>query len=160
MPASTFARNLHRHTEQLRNSLIESIASEPVLHWVDNFDKIYPANSIYLNSQMYRSMRWTAHGIKKLPGSVSLNWCSTADAVPIPALPPLRDLLSENLVNTCLLNLRLRKLYYSHSLAVSRNVRRIPLKPPAFDADELDHLDQSSDGLRYFEPLDIYPRTL
>ena len=48
------------------------------------------------------------------------------------------------------------RLLFSASFVLVRDVRRIPLKPIATTPEEKAHLQLSSDGLRYFFPVDIY----
>src|SRR5690606_1658467 len=46
--------------------------------------------------------------------------------------------------------------YHAISMSHQRQVRRVPLKPPALTREEHDYMSQSLDGLRFFEPVDIY----
>ena len=55
MPYSTFTRRLKKQASENRSALLSYIrsgASAPVLHWIDNFDKLYVANSVYVDKEL------------------------------------------------------------------------------------------------------------
>ena len=120
---------------------------------------------MYTDKHLVQNALWTAHGVKILPSQVNLQWSYTADgSTTISALPHLDQLLS----NPCHAGLlsSLRSVTYGqylNSIVVKRDVRRIPLKldfKTAMNTNEANHLTASFDGLSYFFPVDIYPRTL
>ena len=160
LPYATYQRQLKKKTETVRESLLAFIRSPtscPILHWVDNFDKLYVANAVYVNKSLYRSMRWTAHAVKKLSPTVSMVWSRGESGAPIPALPALDDLLSSSHDEDLLRDLAsLKRLTYDSSVTVWRKTCRVPLKPKPLDAFELDHLSSSSDGLGPLHPIDLY----
>ena len=48
-------------------------------------------------------------------------------------------------------------IQYLDAECVRPNIRRVPLKPQGLDDDETKHLSLSSDGLRFFHPVTLYP---
>jgi len=76
----------------------------------------------------------------------------------IAALPHIDEVFTDLHLEEVTTDLvQLCRPYYAESIAVLRDVRRIPLKVVQTD-DELEqaHLDSSSDGLKHFIPVDIY----
>ena len=68
-----------------------------MIHWVDNFCKCYAASSMFLNRDLLRQMRWTAHGVKTLPSDivVDMRWQEDPEGNVKPAMPFLQVLLSD-----------------------------------------------------------------
>ena len=131
------------------------------LQWVDNFSKHYATNSLYLGRAVFNSMAWTAHGYKKFDFDVSLRWVYGSDGKSIPAFPSLQFLFDEkNHTVLCESLLSLPLFVYDTSQSVVRDVRCVPMKPIGMDEKEAEHLASSSDGLRYFQPVDIYPENI
>ena len=159
---STANRRVRKETESARASLLQSLHVGSIgLHWIDNYAKCYAASSIYLNKELLRSMLWTAHGMKKLPAAVDMSWVANPAGLPLPALPHLPDLLKQQSLDAIFSHLAsCDRLQYENSFSVVRKIVRIPLKPSAASEEEKIHLDLSSDGLRYFHPVDIYPENV
>lgn len=131
------------------------------LHWLDNYAKCYAANSIFINKEQFRSMLWTAHGMKKLPVAQDMSWVAKAPGVWLPALPSLSVLLDQQVLDDLFTSLAsIERQQWPASFVVLRNVVRIPLKPSPATPEEKGHLDASCDGLRYFHPVDIYPENV
>ena len=120
---------------------------------------------MHIDKDLLQSVQWTAHGVKILPDKVNLRWHYTPDgASSIPAFPYLDQLLDIQAHAVLLSNLR--KVSFSQfetSIAVTRDVRRIPLKldiAKAVDEKEAMHLKLSFDGLLHFFHVDIYPENI
>ena len=92
---STVNRRLRAESAASRASIDNAVAddSSPRLHWIDNYAKSYAANSIFIEKEVFRSMLWTAHAMKKLPLNKDMSWIQKASGIYVPALPSLRDLL-------------------------------------------------------------------
>src|SRR3569623_757084 len=76
---------------------------------------------------------------------------------PCRAMPPLAVLLSDNMlifISQSLIDVEIH--LYPHSLSTERSVRRVPIKPVPQTVEEADHMALHSDGLQYFEPVDVY----
>jgi len=153
--------------EQQRDKTLLRIDSTeaPALHWLDNYAKYYKATSMHIDKDLLQSVQWTTHGVKILPDKVNLRWHYTPDgASSIPSFPYLDQLLDIQAHAVLLSNLR--KVSFSQfetSIAVTRDVRRIPLKldiAKAVDEKEAMHLKMSFDGLLHFFPVDIYPENI
>jgi len=101
-------------------------------------------------------MLWTAHGVKLIPSEIKFN-VQVRDGARLSVSPSFDAIISDVSLNTILDELQaFPALFYDQSMAVNRNCRRIPLKPPAVTPDEGDHLALRSDGLRFFHPLRIH----
>ena len=100
---------------------------------------------------------WTAHGVKLLPANVDMS-IRKEGKISLPASPPFLELVDDIALGE--LTSRLRKIQhnqYEIAECVLRDVRRIPLKPEGVDEIEVKHLSLSSDGLRFFHPVALYP---
>lgn len=128
------------------------------IHWVDNFARTFARQGLYLNREQFASMLWTAHGIKKWPGEPPVNLKYLyANGDCVRAMPPLSFILSDEILAATCNELILMSIHHQQeSLSEQRHVRRVPLKPSALTPDEAHHMSQSLDGLRCFEPVDIY----
>ena len=108
-------------------------------------------NSIFIEREQFRSMLWTAHGMKKLPFNVDMSWVPKAPDLFYPALPNLQDLLGREAIESLFTELAsFERLQFDTSFAVLRHVTRIPLKPVPATPDEKVHLASSSDGSAFF----------
>jgi len=146
-----------------RDTLLVSVNEDkyPRLHWIDNYAKSYAATSIFIHRDLLQKMYWTAHGMKALPLHQNMSWVAKATGGWLPALPNLQDLLRRasldhlfSLISNC------ERLQFDESFSVQRYVIRHPLKPSPISAEEKAHLDMSCDGLRYFQPVEIYPNNI
>ena len=128
------------------------------IHWLDNFARTFARQGIYLNRDQFVSMLWTAHGVKVWPGNppVTMSYVYNGD-VPTRAMPPLSFILSDVMVTSILEDLKLLSIHFQpHSMSEHRHVRRVPLKPLPLTIEEAKYMSLSLDGLRCFEPIDIY----
>ena len=143
------------HNQLLRSFEVQDL---PRLHWLDNFAKSYAANDMYIHRDLLHNRYWTAHGYKAVPAQHNLLWSNDADGNPLPAMPLLHVLFSNEGHEQLLTDLTVfSRLFYQESVAVTRDVRRVPLKVTLpRDEKEEKHLSLSSDGLRFFYPVDIY----
>ena len=160
---STANRRLRQESAASRASIPNAVDEDacPRLHWIDNYAKCYAANSIFIEREQFRSMLWTAHGMKKLPFNVDMSWVPKAPDLFYPALPNLQDLLGREAIESLFTELAsFERLQFDTSFAVLRHVTRIPLKPSPATPEEKVHLDISSDGLRFPHPVDIYPENV
>ena len=153
---ATYHRRVRKEATLRRNNLLNPDLDDgmPRLHWIDNYAKSYAAASIWVNKETFRSMLWTAPGLKKIPLQRSLDWI-TDGTRSRPALPPLSMLLDETIMNELFTTVLVSctRLLFSASFVFVRDVRRIPLKPIATTPEEKAHLQLSSDGLRYIVSL-------
>ena len=79
----------------------------------------------------------------------------------LPALPNLSDLLHRpSLDQLFSIISSFQRLQFDESFSVQRYVLRHPLKPSPMSGDEKVHLNMSYDGLRFFQPVDIYPENI
>ena len=160
VPPATLYRHLKSRVQAVREELEASLNNEMMvrLHWLDNYAKHFASNSMFSNRELFKSCLWTAHALKQLPFAFNMSWKQLDSGDSSPSLPNIDELLSEGhleqLTHELLL---LARPYYAESIAVVRDVLRIPLKVVE-TADEVGkvHLDRSSDGLKYFIPVDIY----
>jgi len=159
---ATYNRRVRKEATAVRNNLINTgfLDERPTLHWLDNYAKCYAAHSIFVNKETFRSMLWTAHGVKKLQSTIDLAWIYDAKHS-VPALPQLPTLLHSGYMEQIFTQLAsYKRMLFEESFVVSRDVRRIPLKPLPHSEEEKIHLQSSTDGLRFFHPVDIYPHNI
>ena len=75
----------------------------------------------------------------------------------VPACPPFISLITNAACQDVYKTLvTFDHHHYDRALCVVRDVRRVPLKPPGVDEEEINHLALSSDGMRFFHPLTLH----
>jgi hypothetical protein len=156
---ATLCERSRQESASARTLILDSIATDdcPRLHWLDNYAKCFAANAIFIDKELFKSMLWTAHGMKRLSSAQDMSWVAKPSGVWISALPNLPDLLHSQLLDDLFSKLSsFDRFQFDYSFAHLRNVVRIPLKPSPVSDDEKTHLDSSTDGLRSFFPVDIY----
>ena len=100
---------------------------------------------------------WTVHGVKLLPAGVDMNVINHG-SIRVPASPPFLSLVDDDGRDAFFHTVSAIDVgQYLNSLCVTRDVRRIPLKPDGMSDEEARHLSLSSDGLRFFYPITIFP---
>lgn len=159
LPVSTYYRHLSKHLRQRRQEQLDSLETANVLrlHWIDNFARWSRLNPLRINKSIFCSMKWTAHGTKTSPSAFNTSWI-VKDGLPVPAFPELDVLFDQERVA----QLRAAILdgfcldYRSNSYIVQANITRLPPKAMHGTLTELQHLQRSADGLRYFDPVAIY----
>jgi hypothetical protein len=115
---------------------------------------------MFINKELFKSMLWTAHGMKTLPFKQDMSWVANASGW-VPALPNLSDLLHRpSLDQLFSIISSFQRLQFDESFSVQRYVLRHPLKPSPMSGEEKVHLNMSCDGLRLFQPVDIYPKNI
>ena len=160
VPRSTYYRRVGSLTSSSRDALKNKLMRPGTIsiHWLDNFARTFARQGIYLNRDQFVSMLWTAHGVKVWPGNppVTMSYVYNGD-VPTRAMPPLSFILSGVMVTSMLEDLKTLSIHFQpHSLSEHRHVRRVPLKPLPLTIEEAKYMSLSLDGLRCFEPIDIY----
>ena len=164
VPISTFYRRFINYSTNALQLVEAELLDDarPRLHWVDNFAKYYASSSMFTNRDLLKECQWTAHGFKRLPTKCDMAWRRQRSGDTIPALPHLDELFAQEHFESLVTELNhLAQPFFNTSVVFLRDVRRIPLKMVESDDDlEQVHLDESSDGLRYFFPVDIYSHNI
>ena len=165
-PSLAKASTFFRHFNSLmisQQQLVLHTLSTPTgvhLHWLDNYARHFAANGIWLNREVFNSMQWGAHGVKLFAPDLNPAWLHR-DGKTLPAMSMLTTLLSLPLhtaVLDCLQSIPFEQ--YQTAFVTTRDVRRIPLKPDPITLEEKFHLALSSDGLRFFYPLEIHEHNI
>lgn len=140
------------------------------LHWLDNFQRYeltnirillrvlrcLARNALFLNRELFKSLAWTAHGVKVWDRVGTLEYVLEG-GLSVPAMPELEEVLSEKELSKLVDRLSGIEIWqYDSSITKNRDVRRVPLKVSGGTPVEVEHQLKSYDGLGTFHPYDIY----
>ena len=133
-----------------------SCVMKPSVGSIDNYARFLKANCLWYNQDVLKQILWTAHGFKSLSFDIPMTWKLDNKNHPIVAMPPLKVLLSSVAVNSLHAELcQISPFQFERSLAVLKNLLRVPLKSP-LPADESLVDGHPADGLHIFYPIDLY----
>ena len=86
------------------------------------------SNSMFSNRDLFKSCLWTAHAFKELPVVCDLSWKTNDGGNSIATLPHIDEVFTDLHLEEATTDLiQLCRPYYAESIAVLRDVRRIPL---------------------------------